>query len=96
LIGLLQVLVTKAGEIDSTHFLDPKRNQVVTVDHIKQVCVLPEYSCVAMLHCLRFDARPHQFHTLFALLFTMFPHFVYHLAGVSFSFFDDRVGVSLR
>jgi len=34
-----QVLITKAGEIDSAHFLDPKRNQVVTVDHIKQTCI---------------------------------------------------------
>mmetsp|Transcript_30134 Transcript_30134/g.41721 ORF Transcript_30134/g.41721 Transcript_30134/m.41721 type:complete len:296 (-) Transcript_30134:273-1160(-) len=34
-----QVLVTKAGEIDSSHYLDPKSGQVVEVDHIKQVCI---------------------------------------------------------
>lgn len=33
-----QALVTAAGEIDATHYLDPRSGQVLTVDHIKQAC----------------------------------------------------------
>ncbi|KAF3785013.1 F-actin-capping protein subunit alpha [Nymphaea thermarum] len=33
-----EVLITTFAELDESHYLDPRTTQVVTVDHVKQVC----------------------------------------------------------
>ncbi|KAL4202785.1 hypothetical protein AMTRI_Chr02g222910 [Amborella trichopoda] len=33
-----EVLITAFGELDGSHYLDPRNAQVATVDHVKQVC----------------------------------------------------------
>lgn len=38
-----QVLITKVGEVDPGSYLDPRRAQVVTFDHVKQARAAPRY-----------------------------------------------------
>ncbi|KAL3700417.1 hypothetical protein R1sor_018439 [Riccia sorocarpa] len=37
--GTGQVIVSRYGEIDAYHYLDPRTAQVAVVDHVKQICV---------------------------------------------------------
>ncbi|KAG6548633.1 hypothetical protein Mapa_009787 [Marchantia paleacea] len=36
--GTGQVLVSRYGEVDGSHYLDPRTAQVAAVDHVKQIC----------------------------------------------------------
>jgi len=37
-----KVIICKAGQIDSTHYVDPRSNQVFTFDHMRQVASDPQ------------------------------------------------------